>query len=133
VITERRATLTHRPSPDPRHDYVVELAAVAPDGLRVRVRYIPDREVLEADGLTRRLALATGAPAERTALELIDDLLNELLPRWVEVGVERDGPPSERVIVEERRPDWDNPELTRRLGEVGSIFRNGVPFARENG
>jgi len=131
VIPERRATLTRRPNPDPRHDYVVELAAVAPDGLRVRVRYIPDREVLEAGGLARRLRVTTGSPPEMTALDLIDDLLNELLPRWVEVGVERDGPPAERVIVEERRPDWDNPELTRRLGEVGSLFRNGIPFPRE--
>jgi len=133
VIPERRSTLTRRPNPDPRHDYVVELAAVAPDGLRVRVRYIPDREVLEADGLARRLRVTTGSSPELTALDLIDDLLNELLPRWVEVGVERDGPPGERVIVEERRPDWDNPELTRRLGEVGSLFRNGIPFPRETG
>ena len=90
-------------------------------------------EVLEADGLTARLRVGAGESPERTALDLIDDLLNELLPRWVEVGVERDGPPAERVIVEERRPDWVNPELTRRLGEVGALFRNGIPFPGETG
>lgn len=133
MISERRAALSRRPNPDPRHDYVIDFATVAADGTRVRVRYVPDRDVLDGDGLDRRLALTVGSPPERTALDLIDDLLNELLPRWVEVGIERDGPPAERVIVEERRPDWDNPELRARLGGIGAIFRNGVPFPGETG
>jgi 7-cyano-7-deazaguanine reductase len=46
---------------------------------------------------------------------VLDDLNNELVPRWVELTVERDAPLPHRVVIEDRQPNWDNPQLMARL------------------
>jgi 7-cyano-7-deazaguanine reductase len=53
------------------------------------------------------------------ALAMRDDFGNEVIPRWIEIVVS----PSEAnhettrhsVLVEERQPRWDNPNLLARL------------------
>lgn len=109
----RRDALTTTANPDSRHDYLVELRSTLADDVVLRIRYVPDRLVLTPDGLVIWLArLADGkGPLEALALAALDDLNNELVPRWAEVAVERRSPLFQRVVVEDRQPDWDNPAL----------------------
>ena len=113
----RRELLTTATSPDARHDYLVDLAGEAMPGTRLELRYIPDRLVARADGFAAYLgALAAfeGGP-EALALAVLEDLNNELVPRWVEVTISRTAPLPHRVTVEDRQPDWDNPHLFARM------------------
>jgi len=109
----RRDTLLTGPSPDPRHDYLVELSATA-GPLALRVRYVPDRLILDPASLLHHLPALSGSP-EAVALGLLDDLANELVPRWVEVVATATDPLPHRVAVEDRQPGWDNPYLLARL------------------
>ncbi|PWC31154.1 hypothetical protein [Azospirillum sp. TSO35-2] len=116
----RRERLTTRPSPDPRHDYLVELRGEPMPGTRLTLRLVPDRLVPDPAGVVAYLAtfadVAEGL--EALALAVLDDLNNELVPRWVEVTVERDAPLPHRVVIEDRQPTWDNPQLLGRLRRV---------------
>ncbi|MBP2298905.1 hypothetical protein [Azospirillum picis] len=116
----RRDRLVTQPSPDPRHDYLVELRGEPQGGTRLLLRLVPDRLVLEPAGFAGYLGGFADFPGglEALALALLDDINNELVPRWVEVTVERDAPLPHRVVIEDRQPTWDNPQLMGRLRRV---------------
>jgi 7-cyano-7-deazaguanine reductase len=115
-MTERhRERLRCSRNPGPRHDYIVDLSAAIPDGTRLWIRYVPDREVLDPASVH---AYSGGLPTlalEEQALAVLDDLLNELVPRWIEVRAERADPLPHRVTVEDSQPAWQNPSLLARL------------------
>ena len=113
----RREQLTTVPSPDARHDYLVDLAGDPTPGTRLAIRYVPDRLIATPEGFAAYLAALDdfdGGP-EALALAVLDDLNNELVPRWAEVTVERVLPTPHRVVVEDRQPNWDNPHLFARM------------------
>lgn len=112
----RREALVTLPSPDPRHDYLVELRASA-GPVALRVRYVPDRLILDPASLARHAEGLTGGP-EAVALTLLDDLANELVPRWLEVTASADTPLPHLVVAEDRQPAWDNPPLLERLERI---------------
>ncbi|AWK89274.1 hypothetical protein DEW08_22945 (plasmid) [Azospirillum thermophilum] len=114
----RRERLTTAPTPDSRHDFLVELRGEPMPGTRLRIRYVPDRLVLDPAGLAAYLPALATVPGglEALAVAVLDDLNNELVPRWVEVSAERDTPLPHRVSIEDRQPTWDNPVLLGRLG-----------------
>lgn len=116
----RRELLGTLPSPDARHDYLVELRGEPMPGTRLTLRLVPDRLVLEPASFAAYLAGFAGFDGgpEALALTLLDDLNNELVPRWVELSVERDSPLPHRVVIEDRQPTWDNPQLLGRLRRV---------------
>lgn len=105
------------PSPDSRHDFLVELRGEPAAGTRLTVRYVPDLAVLEPAGFAAYLAGLDGG-LEALAMAVLDDLNNELVPRWVEVTAERDAPFPHRVVIEDRQPNWDNPPLLGRLRRI---------------
>ncbi len=109
--------MTTAPSPDSRHDFLVELRGEPIPGTRLTIRVVPDRLILESAGFVQYLAEPPdGVPSpESLAMAVLDDLNNELVPRWVEVTVERDAPLPHRVVIEDRQPNWDNPQLMARL------------------
>ncbi|SMH47531.1 tunnelling fold family protein [Azospirillum agricola] len=113
----RRERLTTRPSPDSRHDFLVELRGEPMAGTRLTVRFVPDALVLEPAGLVAYLGELTDVAEglEALAMAVLDDLNNELVPRWVEITAERDTPFPHRVVIEDRQPNWDNPALVARL------------------
>lgn len=115
----RRELLTTVANPDARHDYLVELSGEPAEGVRLTVRYVPDRLVAGPDAFAAYLA---SAPADGTleglALSTLDDVNNELVPRWVEVTAERSTPVPHRVLVEDRQPNWDNPHLFSRMRRI---------------
>lgn len=114
----RRDRLGLVPSPDARHDYLVELRGEPMAGTRLRVRYVPDLTVLDPTAFAAYLPdlAEVGDGLEALALAVLDDLNNQLVPRWVEVAAERDAPLFHRTLVEDRQPQWDNPLLLSRLG-----------------
>lgn len=117
----RRDHLTTAPSPDSRHDFLVELHGEPVAGTRLTIRCVPDRLVLDPAGFAAYLAdPAAGYEGglEALAMAVLDDLNNELVPRWVEVTVERDTPLPHRVVIEDRQPNWDNPQLMGRLRRI---------------
>lgn len=123
----RQGLLATRPNPDPGLDYVsiLEGASAAPDGsaVAVRLRYVPDRVVLDAASFGRYLE-TVGAGAwpslEAMAAAIMADVSDRAVARWTEVAVETaEGlhPAVTRhgVLLEDRQPKWDNPALLSRL------------------
>lgn len=102
-------------NPDPRHDYVVDLAAATPDGTRLWIRYVPDRDVLEPGEVRSYIDTLPSQGLEALALTVMDDLLNQAVPRWIEVQAERTDPLPHRVTVEDCQPTWSNPALLARF------------------
>jgi len=57
---------------------------------------------------------------ESVATVLINDLNNELVPRWVQIRIEITPQPDapalfHTVTLEDKQPKWSNPELLARL------------------
>jgi len=126
----RRAALSLTDNPLPELDYVVTLDARI-SGLVVNteeggdaglmIRYVPDGLIMEKSSLSTYLDIVDDADwtsLEEVAVVILDDLNNELVPRWVHVGVtgmqDHNGG-QHNVIVEDRQPNWDNPGLLSRL------------------
>jgi len=127
----RRAAIRTRPNPHSANEYLIGLegmlslpGSAAP--LRVKLRFVPDRLVLESAGFAAYLAAVAAQPwtgAEDLATAMLEDLSNELVAKWTQIALRtRRGPESGRddhtVLVEERQPRWDNPSLLARLDEV---------------
>lgn len=114
----RRALLRLADNPEPALDYLVTLRASLPDGSGVEIRCVPDRHILQADCISSYIqAVPAGAPEAVTAM-ILGDLSNELLPRWLRVTITAAGPIGHQVVMEDRRPRWDNPALLGRLAPL---------------
>jgi 7-cyano-7-deazaguanine reductase len=123
----RRSLIATEPNPGSRLDYVVSLDGhmAPPEGPRVAVslRYVPDRLVAAPPSFGRYLEALAGLAwpgLEAIAVTVLDDLNNELVPRWLQVTVEaaegaHPGIDRHGVMLEERQPRWDNPVLLSRL------------------
>jgi 7-cyano-7-deazaguanine reductase len=115
----RRSHLRTADNPETRLDYVVFLEGSV-GGVRVRVRYVPDRRILIRPSLEEYFEAFGGRNDDRlefTATTILHDLNNELVARWVQVSVSiSDGGGSRhQVTIEDRQPKWDNPGLLARL------------------
>lgn len=127
---DRHQLVRTAPNPDPGCDYVVRFElettpsfAVGP--LEFVVHYVPDKLVLDPTCLGDYLFALTQpewSTLESLALAMRDDLVNELIPRWMEIAVS----PAEAsletarhsVLLEDRQPHWDNPNLLARLNAL---------------
>lgn len=115
----RRESLVLAPNPDASHDYVTDITRTCGvdtlGAVNLRVRYVPDRNILAAealDGYLKTLAAAAPANLEHLALMFVEDLNDVLIPRWIEVTASDGG---HTVIVDDRLPGWDNQRLLDRL------------------
>jgi len=124
----RRAALVTEANPAPRLSYQVTLGACltcrigrAPRA-RITVDYIPDLVLLDPAGFSRYMNVlgrtVWGGP-EALGIAILDDMNNEVVPRWVRVTVRAQGDETSapkaavepgswhRVILEDRQPRWD--------------------------
>jgi hypothetical protein len=113
--------LKSRANPRIGLDYVVAHAVpLTASGSRISLRYVPDKLLVDERSLAAFLAsLAKAGPGapEVTALAILDELNNEIVPRWVQIAVSGGdgGQPAQTVIVEDRQPNWENPGFLERL------------------
>ncbi len=122
---KRRNLIATHSNPTYSLDYVATLKGkipVASSGrsIRVTVRYVPDKLVFDDASWATYLASVglIGEGLEAVAATVVADLNNELVPRWVHVHLsDSDDTVSSGhgVVMEDRQPNWDNPELLRRL------------------
>lgn len=112
---DRRALLSALPNPAPGRDYLVTLDGLLASGEAVRLRYVPDREIVARDGFRRYLGLIgtlSWASLEALGAAVLDDASNAVVPRWlrVEVWDAAEGV-AHRVRLEDRQPRWRNDGL----------------------
>ncbi len=120
--SEDRARLITVANPAPWHDYLVRWTGTLADGTRMVIDYVPDRRVLAPTAIAAYFAAVDEKPQaglESLVAAVLDDLNNELVPRWVQVAAHRhQGAILQDVTAFDRQPDWDNPGLLARLGPV---------------
>ena len=116
------SALRWRRNSRPDIDYLVTLSdSHARSGYDLHLRYVPDKLLIEPSSLGEYLAAMSSGDAdhpETLALALLDDINNDIVPRWVQIVVQSvaGGPaPAETVILEDRQPNWDNPAILLRL------------------
>lgn len=123
VSIRPESLLKSRTNPRNSLDFIVtHSGALGPSGLRVSLRYVPDKLLIDDQSLAVFFAsLARPEPTapESVALAILDELNNEIVPRWVQIAVAggngAGGQPSQTVIVEDRQPNWENPGILDRL------------------
>ncbi len=119
--TDHRPLLERAPNPAISLDYLTMLDGIAAKvPVRVTVRYVPGKDILTPRSFHRYLAaLGDDAkqPLEQLASTILDDFNNEIVPRWVQIRLARQGAgePDHHVLIEDRQPKWDHPALLARL------------------
>ncbi|MEI6560168.1 MAG: hypothetical protein WCO00_17355 [Rhodospirillaceae bacterium] len=113
--TERRHRLVTVANPAPWHDARVRWSGDLAEGRRLILEYVPDRLVLAPTAFADYLQVLEAAPwptLEALVMTVLDDLNNQLVPRWVRVSARQErGPIGHHATASDRQPGWDNPEL----------------------
>jgi 7-cyano-7-deazaguanine reductase len=109
-------TVTVLRNPAPHHDYLIEWAGEAPGGNGLKVRYVPDRDVITRQGWLELLDALPAENAEAVAITLLGKLDDMLLARWIEVSVFTEN--GHRVVIEDRQPGWQNAVFLSRLAPL---------------
>jgi NADPH-dependent 7-cyano-7-deazaguanine reductase QueF len=120
--TNRAMILERTSQPEQSRDYLTMLDGMAKKlGIRVTIRYIPDRDIVIAPAFQRYLDQIDDdcgqQSLEQLVIDILDDFNNEIVPRWVQIRAARgsgDGP-HHHVLIEDRQPKWDNPALLAQL------------------
>jgi 7-cyano-7-deazaguanine reductase len=115
----RRERLETRENRNNKIDYLVTLQVTISKSFGVVIRYIPDLAILDTAAVNNYFA-TLGAinweNLEELGLTILNDLNNELVPRWVQVTVSGTSAGiAHCVTLEDRQPRWDNPALLSRI------------------
>ncbi|WP_316977909.1 hypothetical protein [Shumkonia mesophila] len=124
-IKDRRALLHAIPRPGSQAlDYVVSLGggvshAVHPAPLSILLRYVPDKWIVPPPSFLAYLKALDDVPlasVEAIGVAILEDVSDEVVPRWLQVLVSAESDdPQYTVLLEDRQPKWDNPALLSRL------------------
>ena len=127
-IFERRNLLLTEHNPGAQLDYVGTLQSelsgcetVFP--ARMTLRYVPDRLIIKPDCLAEYFAEIARIPFdnfETAAVLLMEDFNNEIIPRWINLRLDKQKADNASVqhheaALEDRQPKWHNPRLLDRL------------------
>ena len=119
-----REMLTTLPNPGEEYDYVATLegpiGTLQDSAVTLSLRYIPDRLVVDSEsfmGYARKMASGQWPNLEALAVAIINDFNNELVPRWVRLGLagQAGGEVFHLATIEDRQPHWKNDDLLRSL------------------
>lgn len=111
-------------NPNRVHDYIVDIKARIGKEKKITLRYVPDENIIQPEKFCEYVNIFTGEEnLEKIAGAIIEDLNNEFLPRWIRVTVsekseKKEQSFSQRVIIEDRQPGWQNSELMEKLKAV---------------
>ena len=128
---ERRRPLCTAANPAGTADALVILTAQPRPCLRIILRYVPDRWTVTAASVGAYLSTLIATPGwadagpEALSAAILDDIVNETVPRWAEVWAETDTPLPHGALSTDRQPGWDNPALLSRLAPLGGIASLG--------
>jgi len=123
-IADRRALLRTASRPGSQGlDYVVSLGGGVTHAdampLSIVLRYVPDRSIVAPPSFAAYLKALGNArldSVEAVGVAILEDIGNEVVPRWVQVLVAADSEdPQYAVLLEDRQPKWDNRPLLSRL------------------
>ena len=127
-VQSRRALLTCDSNPNNMSDYLISLGGslmMEDHGtFDIRVTYVPDSFILNFASFHSYL-MALGTSTEMTpehyGKTLLEDINNELVPRWVRVTlIGRRAATvggSYRCLFQDSQPNWSNPSLTAAVIE----------------
>lgn len=97
-----------------RPETLLRIKSVSSSGHRVCVRYVPDRYFLPEGSFQVYLSSIPEqfwSEVHEAAFVVLDDLTNQLVPKWIQVSVETD---SHAALIEDRQPQWQNAALLSR-------------------
>lgn len=122
----RQESITTHPLPDATVEFLCNLESDLPAiNATIRLTYVPYKNVLSADCFAAYLKeLPQPGDAanvlERYAAMMLDDLNNELVPRWLQLVLtrRRDDGTVQRVLVEDKQPRWNNKVLLARAQSI---------------
>jgi 7-cyano-7-deazaguanine reductase len=127
-IFERRNLLETEANPGIQFDYVVTLQSELTGAenvfpARLSLRYVPDRLLLKPACLAsyfQEIETITFDNLEQAAVLLMEDFNNELVPRWINMRLNKHTADSGTVqhheaTLEDRQPRWHNARLIERL------------------
>ena len=113
TLDSRRAVLAPQALPPARVEYVVRMDIECEGGL-LSLLYVPDRFTVDEAALAAYMPQvdAMNLSVELKAITILEDLVNELVCRWLRVSLTLNG---KTVVVEDRQPGWRNDDLLVRL------------------
>lgn len=123
-----RSLLKSVSSPQSSPDYLIVLkGSIAWHGGAVALSFIPDRLILTEESWGDYLCALGNAPwdtLEEIALQILNDVNNEIVPRWLRVRCsvmaeisDLSGKMTHVVVVDDHQPLWDNFALIARWSE----------------
>ncbi|HPF46009.1 MAG: hypothetical protein KDF58_09795 [Alphaproteobacteria bacterium] len=92
--------------PDGRKNWVISVETNEPTYLKVR--YVPDKLIADHVSIKNYIANSltqTWSSPEKMILTIIEDINNELVPKWVQVFYSKNGV---SITIEERQPGLEN-------------------------
>ena len=129
-LSKRRKLVCTKDNPDSSHDYLCELRRQISINrhkdnehrVELVLRYVPDKLVLdtfEMEPYFEFISELDWHSLELIALDILEDINNEVIPRWVQVSsafrARREDAISSEVTVEDHQPDWENTYLMNRI------------------
>jgi NADPH-dependent 7-cyano-7-deazaguanine reductase QueF len=120
----RRSVLTSSVNPNKALDYITVLSGhfvAEPDKVihDVRLRYVPGSFILHPQSwqdYLKALCTVTWDSMEHTAVTMVGDTNDHLVPRWIEISLTSNRAGSDmQVIVDDREPGWHNENILARL------------------
>ena len=119
VENEIWAGRTQEISPAPLPGLAPPVSSASPvSPVSIALRYVPDALILATGSLPQLISPLCGQlweNPESFAAAILDQLNNELVPRWIHVTVTHG---NMQVTMEDRQPLWDNQQLIARLGAL---------------
>lgn len=121
AITTRRSRLAIDANPSAVLDYLNLLEGNAQRAdAHITLRYVPDKQILSPVAFNEYLAALDNFATESLeclAVAILEDINNEVVPRWVQIVARRTAATddTQTVLIEDRQPKWDNPALLARL------------------
>ncbi len=121
-LRQRRACLQTVANPAIGRDRISILSGELPASgllgggpIHIDLRYIADRDIIAATALAHYFQAAAQEPCETLegyADMVLNDLNNELVPRWIWLRLKGNG---HQVIQQDRQPGWNDPGLLTNL------------------